>query len=109
MNPTQRDMNLARSISVEAVAKFAKVKVCSVDPSSSLQFNVEVAATLKESLANLPAIEPSKPKVVVIFLYDTQEESLYFRPSDVISLNACILREEDSQEKDIYNPPNPSS
>ena len=57
-------------------------------------------------LANLPAIKrSSKPEIVVIFSYNTQEESLYVRPLDVVSLNACILREDDSQEEDIFYPP----
>ena len=104
--PTQRDLDLAPSVYVEAVAKFAKVSVCSAEASSMLQFTFEVATTLMDVLANLPAIERSlKPKIVVIFSYDTQKESLYVRPLDVISLNARILRENDSQEEDIYNPP----
>ena len=104
--PTQRDLDPAPSVYVEAVAKFAKVNVCSVEASSTLQFSVEVAATLTDALANLPTIERSlKPEIVVIFFYDTQGESLYVRPSDVVSLNAQILREADSQEKDIFNPP----
>ena len=61
-----------------------------------------MAATLKDALANLPTIErSSNPEVVVIFLYDTHGESLYVRPHNVISVNACILREEDNY---IYNP-----
>ena len=64
-----------------------------------------MAATLKDALAILPTIEHSlKLEVVVIFLYDTHRESLYVRPADVISVNARILREEDNQEEDIYNP-----
>ena len=106
MAPTQRDLDPAPSVYVEAVAKFAKVKVRSTEASSSLQFSVEVVATLMDALANLPALErSSKSEIVVIFSYDTQGESLYVRPSDVISLNARILREDDSQEEDIYNPP----
>ena len=102
----QRDLDPAASVYVEAMAKFAKVKVRSADASSLLQFSVEVATTLTDAFANLPAIEwSSKPEIVVIFSYDTQGESLYVRPSDVISLNARILRRDDSQEEDIYNPP----
>ena len=104
--PTQKDTDPAPSIYVEAVAKFAKVVVRSTDATSLLQFRVKVAATLKDALAILPAVKrASKPEVVVIFLYDTHRESLYFRPADVISVNARILREEDNQEEDIYNPP----
>ena len=81
------------------------VKVRSADAASLLRFTVKVAATLKDALANLPAIErSSKPKVIVIFLYNTHGESLYIWPSDVISMNACILREEDNQGEDAYNP-----
>ena len=36
LNPTQRDTDLAPSIYVKAVAKFAKVIVCSTDAMSSL-------------------------------------------------------------------------
>ena len=105
MNPTQRDMDPAPSIYIEAVAKSSKVIVRSMDATSLLQFNIKVAATLKDALAILPAIEwSSKPKVIVIFLYDTHGESLYVRPHNVLSVNACILREEDNQEGDIYNP-----
>ena len=94
----QRDTNLAPSIYIEAVAKFAKVVVHSMDATSSLQFRVEVVATLKDALAILPAVErASKPEVVVIFSYDTHGESLYVRPADVISVNAHILKEEDDQ------------
>ena len=104
--PTLRDTDLAPSIYAEAVAKFAKVIVCSMDATSLLQFRVEVAATLKDALGILPTIEcSSKLEVVVIFSYDMHGESLYVWPTDVISVNACILREEDNQEEDIYNPP----
>ena len=104
--PTQRDRDPAPSIYIEAVAKFAKVVVRSTDATTSLQFRVEVAATLKDALAILPAIErASKLEVVVIFSYDTQGESLYVRPADVISVNARILQEEDDQEEDTFNSP----
>ena len=93
MAPTQRDMDPALSIYVEAVAKFAKVVVRSTDATLSLQFRVEVAATLKDALAILPAVErASKPEVVVIFSYDTQGKSLYVRSTDVISINVHPLR-----------------
>ena len=87
------------------MAKFSKVIVCSTDATSSLQFSIKVAATLKDALEILFAIErSSKPKVVVIFSYDTSGESLYVQSHDVLSVNACILREEDNQEGDTYNP-----
>ena len=106
MAPTQRDVDLAPSVYVEVVAKFSKVNVCSAEVSSALHFSVEVAATLLDALANLPAIEQSsKSEIVVVFSYDTQGKSLYVRPSDVVSLNAQILRENDSQDKDIFNQP----
>ena len=70
--PTQRDLDPTPSVYVEAVAKFAKVRVRSTEASSLLQFSIEVAATLTDTLANLPAIEQSsKPEIVVIFSYDT--------------------------------------
>ena len=63
-------------------------------------------AMLKDALAILPAIERAlKLEVVVIFLYDSHGKSLYIRPADVISVNACILREEDNQDEDTYNLP----
>ena len=50
-----------------------------------------------DALANLPVIDrSSKPKIVVVFSYDIQGESLYVRPSDVVSLNVRILREDDN-------------
>ena len=104
--PTQRETDPAPSIYVEGVAKFAKVVVRSMDGTSSLQSRVEVAATLKDALAILPAVErASKPEVVVIFSYDTHGESLYIRPADVVFLNARILKEDDDQGEDTYSPP----
>ena len=103
--PTQRDTDPAPSIYVEAVVKFAKVAVRSADGTSSLQFRVKVAATLKDALAILPTVErASKPEVVVIFSYNTHGESLYVRPADVVSVNARILREDDDQGEDAYSP-----
>ena len=46
--PTQRDMDPAPSIYVEAVAKFAKVNVHSTETSFALHFSVEVVATLTD-------------------------------------------------------------
>ena len=104
--PTQRDTDPAPTIFVEAVAKFAKVVVRSAGNTSSLQFRVEVAATLKDALAILPAVERvSKPEVVVIFSYDIHGESLYVRPADVVSVNVRILREDDDRGEDAYSPP----
>ena len=104
--PTQRDVDPAPTIYIEAVAKFAKVNVSSAETSSALRFRVDVAASLTDALANLPAIDrSSKPEIVVVFSNDTQRESLYVRPSDVVSLNAQILREDDSQDEDVFNQP----
>ena len=65
-----------------------------------------MAATLKDALAIVPTVErASKPKVVVIFSYDTHGESLYVRPADVVSINARILREDNDQGEDAYSPP----
>ena len=65
-----------------------------------------MATTLKDALATLPVVErASKPKVIVVFSYDTHGESLYVRPADVISVNMRILKKEDNQEEDTYNPP----
>ena len=104
--PTQRDVDPAPTIYVEAVAKFAKVNVGSAEMSSALRYSVDVAALLMDVLANLLAIDwSSKLEIVVVFSYDTQGESLYVRPSDVVSLNARILREDDSHDKDVFNQP----
>ena len=90
-------MDPAPTIYVEAVAKFAKVDVSSAETSSALRFSVDIAASLTNALANLPPIDrSSKLEIVIVFCYDTQGESLYVRPSDVVSLNARILREDDS-------------
>ena len=106
MAPTQRDMDSAPTVYVEAVAKFAKVNVCSAATSSALRFSVDVATSLTDALVNLPAIDQSsKSEIVVVFSYDTQGESLYVRPSDVVSLNARILREDDNQDEDVFNQP----
>ena len=106
MAPTQRDTDPAPSIYIEAVAKFAKVVVRSANSTSSLQFRVEVAATLKDALAILPAVKrASKPEVVVIFSYDTHGDSLYVWLADVVSVNVQILREDDDQGEDAYSPP----
>ena len=87
--PTQRDVDPAPTIYVEAVANFAKVNVGSAETTSALRYSVDVPASLTDALANLPAIDrSSKPEIVVVFSYDTQGESLYVRPSDVVSLNA---------------------
>ena len=103
--PTQRETDPTPSVYVDAVAKFAKVVVHSTDATSSLQFRVEVAATLKDALAILPAVDRASKLEIVIFLYDTHGESLYVRPADVLFINGRILREEDNRGEDTYNPP----
>ena len=104
--PIQRDVDSAPTIYVEAVAKFAKVNVGSTETSSALRYSVDVVASLTDALANLPAIDRStKLEIVVVFSYDIQGESLYVRLSDVLSLNARILREDDSQDEDVFNQP----
>ena len=104
--PMQRDVDPAPTVYIEAVAKFAKVNVRSAETSSTLRFSVDVATLLTIAMANLPAIDrSSKLEIVIVFSYDTQGESLYVRPSDVVSLNARILREDYSQDKDVFNQP----
>ena len=106
LSPTQRDVDPAPTVYVEAMANFAKVNVRSAETSSVLRFSIDVAATLTDALANLPAInQSSKPEIFIVFSYDTQGESLYMRPSDVVSLNAHILREDDNQDEDVFNQP----
>ena len=106
MAPTQRVVDPAPIVYVKAMAKFAKVDVRSTEMSSRLRFSVDIAAMLTDRLANRPAIDrSSKPEIVVVFSYNTQGESLYVWPSDVVSLNARILREDDSQDEDVFNQP----
>ena len=82
------------------------VKVQGEDSQEGVDFSVEVAMTLKDALACFPAVDlVSKPKVIVIFSYDAHGESLYVRPGDVSAVNAHILREEENQDKDTYDPP----
>ena len=65
-----------------------------------------MAATLKDALAILLAIErASKPEVVVIFSYVTHRESHYVWSADVVSVNTHILREDDDEGEDTYSPP----
>ena len=92
LNPSQRDMDPAPIVYVQAVQKFAMVKVRGADSQEGVDFSVEVAATLKDALACLPAVDPvSKSEVVVIFSYDAHGESLYVRLEDVSAVNARIL------------------
>ena len=54
----------------------------------------------------LPALDySSKLEVIIIFSYDTQGESLYVWPRDVSVVNTQILREEENQVEDAYDPP----
>ena len=106
LNPSQRDMDPAPTVYVQAVEKFAMVRVQGVNSEVGVNFSVEVAATLKDALTSLPAMDrSSKPEVVVIFSYDTQGESLYIRAGDVLVVNTRILWEEENQDEDTYNPP----
>ena len=84
LNPSQRDTDPAPTVYVQAMEKFAMVKVRGVDSQVGVDFSVEVAAMLKDALASFPAVDRlSKPEVVVIFFYDIHGESLYVRPGDV--------------------------
>ena len=47
--PTQRDVDPVPTIYVEAVAKFAKVNVGSVEMTSALRYSVDVAASLTDA------------------------------------------------------------
>ena len=48
------------------------VKVQGVNSEVEVNFSMEVAATLKDVLTSLPAVDrSSKPEVVIIFSYDT--------------------------------------
>ena len=77
------------------------VKVRGVNSELGVNFSVEVAATLKDRLTSLLAVDrSSKPEVIVIFSYDTQGESLYIRLGDVSAVNARILWEEVNQDED---------
>ena len=98
-------MDPAPTIYVQAVEKFAMVRVWGVNSEVGVNFSREVTATLKSALTSLPAIDRlSKLEVVVIFSYDTQGESLYVWVGDVSAVNARILREE-IQDEDAYDPP----
>ena len=67
--PMQRDEDPAPTVYVEVVTKFAKVNVGSAETSSVLRFSVDVAASLTNALANLPAINwSSKQEIVIVFL-----------------------------------------
>ena len=106
MNPTQRDVDLAPTVYVQAMEKFAMVKVRGVNSQVAVNFSVEVVATLKDALTTPPALNrSSKPEVVVIFSYNTQGESLYVWRGDVSVVNARILRKEENQDEDAYEPP----
>ena len=106
LSSSQRDTDPAPTVYVQAVQKFAMVKVRGADFQEGVDFSVEVAATLKDALPCLPAVDRvSKPEVVVIFSYDAHGESLYIWLGDVSTINAQILREEENQDKDTYDPP----
>ena len=78
LSSSQRDTDPAPTVYIQAVEKFAMVKVWGVDSQVGIDFSVEVTATLKGALASLPVVDQlSKPEVVVIFSYDIHGESLY--------------------------------
>ena len=106
LNPSQRDTDPTHTIYVYAVEKFAMVRVRGVSFEVGVNFSMEVATTLKDTLTSLLAVDrSSKPEVVVIFSYNTQGESLYVRAGHVSAINVRILREEENQDEDAYNPP----
>ena len=106
LNRSQRDTDPAPTVYVQAVQKFAMVKVRGADSHDGVDFSVEVAATLKDALACLPAVDRvSKPEVVVIFSYNAHGESLYVWLGDVSAVNARILQKEENQDEDVYDPP----
>ena len=82
------------------------VRVLGVNSEVGVNFSVEVTATLNDVLTSLPVVDnSSKLEVVVIFSYNTQGESLYVRVGDVSAVNTRILREEENQDEDAYDPP----
>ena len=108
LNPNQRDTDPTPIVYIQVVQKFAMVKVWGADSQEGVDFSVEVASTLKDALACLPAVDRvSKPEVVVIFSYDAHGESLYVWPEDVSAVNARILWEKENQDEDVYDPPRP--
>ena len=71
-----------------------------------MKYSVEIAATLKDALTTLPAVDrSSKLEVVVIFSCNTRGKSLYVQPGNVSVVNARILQEEENQDEDTYDPP----
>ena len=62
LNPTQRDIDPASIVYVQAAEKFAMVKVRGMDLQLAVNFSIEVVATLKDALMTLLAIDlSSKP------------------------------------------------
>ena len=61
--PTQRDVDPAPIVYVEAMAKFAKVNIGSVAKSSALRFSVDVAAS--PGLSTCPSVRVTCPSVRV--------------------------------------------
>ena len=82
------------------------VKVRGMNSKVAVNFSMEVAATQKDALTTLPALDRSlKLEVVVIFSYNIQGESLYVWQGDVSVVNARILREEENQDEVINDLP----
>ena len=106
LNPTQRNTDPTPTIYIQVVEKFAMVKIRGANSQVVVNFFVEVAATLKDVLTTLPALDrSSKLEVIVIFFYDTHGGSLYVWLGDVLVVNARILQKEENQDEDTYDPP----
>ena len=96
-------MNLTPVVDIQAIEKYAKVKVQGMAVGSSVKFHFEMMATLKDAIKNLLDIQwITKLELLVIFSYNTLGESLYVCPTDVVAANTQIFREEDSQEEEMY-------
>ena len=59
LNPSQRDADPAPTIYVQAAEKFTMVKVRGMNFEVGINFSVEVAATVKDTLTTLPALDHS--------------------------------------------------
>ena len=106
LNPSQRNTDPASTVYIQAVEKFAMVKVQGVNSEVGVNFSVEVVANLKDTLTSLPVVDrSSKLEVVVIFSYNIQGESLYVQLRAVFVVNARILWKEENRDEDAYDPP----
>ena len=76
-----------------------------MDVQSVVKFTMDVAPTLKDAFQNLLLIQGNaKPELIVVFLYNTMEESLYIRMADVEAAIAQIVREEENDKENMYKP-----